>query len=280
MLRHPFLLRILECYVNAEHIDLVWEPTGQDLGSWLDKCVAEGQTGIPPAPLVSYLGDVAEVMDYLDRNEAYHRNLRPSHLARRGGRARVGQYFVLGPPAGIVLGETLYPSLEELQGRVTATSSQWRLGSIYVHMRTGRFAYSATTVFELTQRMTQRPPDLSPLPAAERPAISRAMAMNPTERFGSCAEMIRALKRAIAPACARRVSRFHAPERTVQAWNNHTVRSMSRAIDDDGTFDLLPILADCLEDAGCTDVEQLEHLRGPGPHVRGCWALALTLGKS
>jgi hypothetical protein len=41
----------------------------------------------------------------------------------------------------------------------------------------------------------------------------------------------------------------------------------------------LAILSDALEDAGCTDTEILEHLRGPGPHVRGCWALDVILGK-
>jgi hypothetical protein len=49
-----------------------------------------------------------------------------------------------------------------------------------------------------------------------------------------------------------------------------------------GTLDpaRLALLADALEDAGCTDGELLGHLRGPGPHVRGCWALDLVLGKS
>jgi hypothetical protein len=40
------------------------------------------------------------------------------------------------------------------------------------------------------------------------------------------------------------------------------------------------VLADALEDAGCTNSDILYHLRCPGPHVRGCWALDLLLGKS
>jgi hypothetical protein len=40
----------------------------------------------------------------------------------------------------------------------------------------------------------------------------------------------------------------------------------------------LLILADALEEAGCTDEAILCHLRGPGLHVRGCWALGLILG--
>src|SRR4051812_14227597 len=41
----------------------------------------------------------------------------------------------------------------------------------------------------------------------------------------------------------------------------------------------LAVLADALEEAGCTDQEILGHLRGPGPHARGCWALDAILGK-
>jgi hypothetical protein len=42
----------------------------------------------------------------------------------------------------------------------------------------------------------------------------------------------------------------------------------------------LAILSDALEDAGCNDAELLGHLRSPGPHVRGCRAVHLVLGKS
>jgi hypothetical protein len=42
----------------------------------------------------------------------------------------------------------------------------------------------------------------------------------------------------------------------------------------------LAVLSDALEEAGCTDADLLAHLRTPGPHVRGCWALDHILGKS
>jgi hypothetical protein len=50
---------------------------------------------------------------------------------------------------------------------------------------------------------------------------------------------------------------------------------------DDGTLDpaRLAVLADALEEAGCGSEDQLMHLRRPGPHVRGCWAIDLILGK-
>jgi hypothetical protein len=42
----------------------------------------------------------------------------------------------------------------------------------------------------------------------------------------------------------------------------------------------LAVLGDALEEAGCTDGALLGHLRGPGPHVRGCFAVDLLIGQS
>jgi len=46
------------------------------------------------------------------------------------------------------------------------------------------------------------------------------------------------------------------------------------------TFADLPLLADALEDAGCTNAAVRAHCRTPGEHVRGCWVLDLPAGKS
>jgi hypothetical protein len=41
----------------------------------------------------------------------------------------------------------------------------------------------------------------------------------------------------------------------------------------------LAILADALEDAGCTNAVILNHCRQAGEHYRGCWLVDLLLGK-
>jgi hypothetical protein len=62
-------------------------------------------------------------------------------------------------------------------------------------------------------------------------------------------------------------------------WNYGTVPAIARRIYEERAFHDMPILADALEDAGCTDPELLDHLRSGGEHVRGCWAVDLVLGK-
>lgn len=57
------------------------------------------------------------------------------------------------------------------------------------------------------------------------------------------------------------------------ARDDRTVAGLLAGVVADAAYDRLPILADALEDAGCADGELLRHLRGPGPHFRGCWAV-------
>jgi hypothetical protein len=73
----------------------------------------------------------------------------------------------------------------------------------------------------------------------------------------------------------------------VLAWNDRTIPRLAQAIYEDrkmpaGTLDpgRLAILADALLDGGCDDEALMQHCRGPGPHVRGCWAVDLILGKA
>ncbi len=63
-------------------------------------------------------------------------------------------------------------------------------------------------------------------------------------------------------------------------WRTSQAVAIARTAYEERCFDNLPILADALEEAGCTDEAVLSHLRGPGPHARGCWVVDLVLGRS
>lgn len=63
------------------------------------------------------------------------------------------------------------------------------------------------------------------------------------------------------------------------AWGGGTAVKLARAAYDGRAFERLPVLADALEEAGCDKAEVLGHLRGRGPHVRGCWVIDLLIGR-
>jgi hypothetical protein len=71
----------------------------------------------------------------------------------------------------------------------------------------------------------------------------------------------------------------HLPDPTWLTWRGGTVAALARAIEASRRWRDLPVLADALEEAGCADPEILGHCRRPGEHGRGCWVVALLLGR-
>jgi hypothetical protein len=63
--------------------------------------------------------------------------------------------------------------------------------------------------------------------------------------------------------------------RRITPWSSIATKSMYDIRD----FSDMPILADALEEAGCTNQDILGHCRSGGEHVLGCWVVDLILGK-
>lgn len=63
------------------------------------------------------------------------------------------------------------------------------------------------------------------------------------------------------------------------AWQGGIVPNLARTVYADRSFGDLPLLADALAGAGCTEATVLDHCRSGGNHVLECWVLDLVLGK-
>jgi hypothetical protein len=63
-------------------------------------------------------------------------------------------------------------------------------------------------------------------------------------------------------------------------WRTDTALALARQMYETRDFTTMPILADALQDAGCNNTDILDHCRGLGPHVRGCFVVDLVLGKA
>lgn len=62
--------------------------------------------------------------------------------------------------------------------------------------------------------------------------------------------------------------------------NDSAVGQLASFIEKGQAFDLMPILADALEEAGGDSAALLDHCRQPSVHAPGCWVLDLLLGKA
>jgi thioredoxin-like negative regulator of GroEL len=80
----------------------------------------------------------------------------------------------------------------------------------------------------------------------------------------------------------RRLFMLTASELIDPAWltrQDGLIPKLAKGIAQENRAAELPILADALEEAGCTNADILNYCRQPGEHVRGCWVLDLILGK-
>ncbi len=63
-------------------------------------------------------------------------------------------------------------------------------------------------------------------------------------------------------------------------WRTEAVVALARGMYESRDFTVMPVLADALEDAGCTNNDILSHCRSDGPHVRGCFVVDAVLGNT
>jgi hypothetical protein len=63
------------------------------------------------------------------------------------------------------------------------------------------------------------------------------------------------------------------------AWRTPTTDALARTVYERQAYDRLPVLADALEAAGCTDATMLNHCRDTTlSHAKGCWVVDLVIG--
>ncbi len=87
--------------------------------------------------------------------------------------------------------------------------------------------------------------------------------------------------RAVAAALVRDLvpNPFGSPEWNPE-WSTAAARDLAEYIYTRRAFDVMPILADALQDAGCENARVLNHCRADKTHARGCWVLDAILGLS
>lgn len=113
---------------------------------------------------------------------------------------------------------------------------------------------------------------------AESVSAASRFGWNAPEDFIAEAEMAaRARGRSQVPLLVDLFTDHFRPMTLDPGWLTANVVGVARTIYEQRSFQQMPILADALEDAGCTIADILHHCRQPGEHVRGCWVLDLLL---
>jgi serine/threonine-protein kinase len=205
-LSHPSLIGIRAVWCIPGYLAFAMELADGTLQDLYE--VYQEETGQPICPdhLLPLLSQAAAGLDFLNsqrhrlgaRNVTLqHGDVKPSNLLLFGETVKLGDFSLTAPLGDHRRGGTPgYMAPEVLRGRPSARSDQYALAVTYCQLRGGRrpFRDSATTSWANSDPPK---PDLSMLPEDERPAVLRALAPEPRERWRTCSELIDRLRRSL-----------------------------------------------------------------------------------
>src|SRR5262245_16958846 len=198
--RHPFLLSLERFEIVNGRLAILTELADMSLDQRLRQCRADGLPGSPRDELLQYMADAAEALDFLSqRHSLLHLDIKPENLLILGDHIKVADFGLVKELAtrtqnSLVSGMTpTYAAPEMFDDEPTAQSDQYSLAIVYQHMLVGTLPFAGRTAAQLAKQHTLADPQLGSLPASDRPAVARALAKKPEDRFASCRAFVDAL---------------------------------------------------------------------------------------
>ncbi len=207
-LRHANLLTTIGSWRTTRHLVIGMELADRTLWERYEAAVAEGQSGIPRDELLEYLREAAKGIDFLNEPRhvfdgqaprgVQHRDIKPQNILLVGNGVKVADFGLVRLLEHTVTGHTgsltpHYAAPEFFEGHTSQHSDQYSLAVTYCHVRSGRVPFVGTLAEVMHGHLTKAP-DLSMLPAEERPIVARALAKIPAQRWPNCLAFVNALR--------------------------------------------------------------------------------------
>ena len=204
---------ILPVHDSGRVGELLWFAMPYVDGETLRQRVArEGR--LPVRDAVRIASEVADALDFAHRQGILHRDVKPGNILLSDEHAYVMDFGVARAmdveagehltETGLAVGTPAYMSPEQAAGErgLTARSDVYSLGCVLYEMLSGQLPFEGTSPQAvLVRRLTDDPAPIRSLrrevpPAVER-ALTKAMAREPNDRFGTAAEFRDALDAAV-----------------------------------------------------------------------------------
>jgi eukaryotic-like serine/threonine-protein kinase len=208
-IRHPFILGMDRIEVFDGELVIVMELADKNLHDHYVECQSAGLVGVPRDDLLRYLRDAAEALDFMcEKHELQHLDIKPRNLFLVSDRVKVADFGLVKHlertgGSGLLSGVTpLYAPPETFSGKISQRTDQYSLSIVYQELLTSQRPFAGKNARQLAQQHLHEPPELRPLPEADRGIVARALSKDPSERFPSCLAFVRALynARAARPA--------------------------------------------------------------------------------
>ncbi|MGH7540282.1 MAG: protein kinase domain-containing protein, partial [Gemmatimonadota bacterium] len=216
-LNHPGICQVFD--VGEERKGELWVAMELLEGDSLEKRLEGGPAR--PAEAVEIVRGILAPLGYLHRRGFVHRDVKPSNVFLTPHGVKLLDFGLARPIAdsddarltrtGAIVGSPRYMAPEQWRGEeVGPRADLFACGAILFEMLTGRQAFPGKSAIEVFRAVAlDEAPRLAdgaggdPILEALDPVVSRALAREPGARFGSAAEMSRALDTAIRDLGAR-----------------------------------------------------------------------------
>lgn len=209
-IHHSNLIKIEQVWIHLGYIVIAMELADGSLLDLYDAYQTEFGTPIVPEQVCIHLSQAAEAIDFMNKRQhvlegrkvAYqHCDIKPSNLLLFDDTVKVADFGLASPTSSPLrshrrAGTLDYAAPEVFQGRLSDWTDQYALAVTYCQMRAGKLPFPDTPQ-GFNRAYTRPAPDLSFLPAAEKPLIQRALASVPQERWPTCMELMTRLAKVI-----------------------------------------------------------------------------------
>jgi serine/threonine protein kinase len=206
-LRHVNLLALFGIWQHADWLIITMELADRTLLDRFEEAAGRGVPGIPRRELLKYAREAATVLDYLNKPRHFlggrkpvgiqHGDIKPKNLLLIGDGVKVADFglaHVLEKRVGSYDGglTPAYAPPEFFLGQTSRRADQYSLAVTYCHLRGGKLPFTGDS-HQLKEGHVRGTPDLGMLPEEERPAVARALAKSPQERWPNCRAFVKAL---------------------------------------------------------------------------------------
>jgi len=202
-LDHPNIIPIYRVSAGGE---LLWYSMKLLEGKSLDTILKERER-LEFEETVAILDQVADALDYAHDHGVIHRDVKPGNIVLdERGRVTVTDFGIAKEiqeasvsASGHLLGTPYYMSPEHYRGAdISGAADQYSLGVVAFQCLSGRVPFDAATAYEVLSKHVSEPPpallDLrSDLPPHAYPAIERALAKAPGDRFSTVTDFVNTL---------------------------------------------------------------------------------------
>src|SRR5436309_2518695 len=198
--RHPYLLVLDRYDIVDGRLMIVMELADCNLWDRFRECRQQGLPGIPRDELMLYMAETAEVLDLMnDQFQLQHLDIKPQNLFLLYNHVKVADFGQVKDLQGLMADVTggitpVYAAPETFDGIVSRFCDQYSLACVYQELLTGQRPFDGCSMSQLLMQHLQLPPNLDPSPACDRPALTRALAKKPEERWPNVASFVRALR--------------------------------------------------------------------------------------